>query len=75
LEHIQAMIAHGYENQILLSHDRGWYDPSKPHGGTPDPFTYLPETFLPKMRVAGIGERVIWKLMRDNPFSAFSRGL
>lgn len=70
---ITDMIANGYENQLLLSHDRGWYDPAKPHGGTPDPFTYLPEVFLPKLRAAGITDAGIQMLMRNNPFKAFSR--
>ena len=43
-------------SQLLLSHDRGWYDPAQPGGGTPQPFTYLTETFLPKLRAAGVAE-------------------
>ena len=70
---ILRMLEAGYANRILLSHDRGWYDPAKPHGGSPDPFTYLPHVFLPKLRAVGVGEDVIRQLMRDNPFRAFSR--
>ena len=38
----------GFGNQLLLSHDRGWYDPAQPGGGTPRPFTYLTQAFLPQ---------------------------
>ncbi len=70
---ILRMLEAGYADQLLLSHDRGWYDPAKPHGGAPDPFTYLPTVFLPKLRAAGVDEATIRKLMRDNPFRAFAR--
>jgi phosphotriesterase-related protein len=69
---ILRMLEAGYANQILLSHDRGWYDPAKPHGGIPEPFTYLPAIFLPKLRAAGVSDGTIRRLMRDNPFRAFS---
>ena len=67
------MLEAGFTDQLLLSHDRGWYDPAKPHGGIPEPFTYLPERFLPKLRASGVDEATIRRLMRDNPFRAFSR--
>jgi phosphotriesterase-related protein len=70
---ILRMLEAGYADQLLLSHDRGWYDPAKPHGGAPDPFTYLPTVFLPKLRAAGVDAPTIRKLMRDNPFRAFAR--
>lgn len=69
---LQALGA-GYGDQLLLSHDRGWYDPAKPGGGTPRPFTYLSEQFLPKLRAAGIDHATVDKLTRINPFRAFGR--
>jgi phosphotriesterase-related protein len=58
---------------VLLSHDRGWYDPAKPRGGEQKPYTYLVETFLPKLATAGVGKLDIDRLTRANPFAAFSR--
>ncbi|MGI8486816.1 MAG: hypothetical protein ACR2OU_21470 [Thermomicrobiales bacterium] len=58
---------------MLLSQDRGWYDPAKPAGGTPMPYTALPERFLPKLASAGIDAKTIMGLMKDNPFRAFAR--
>jgi phosphotriesterase-related protein len=73
LERIQGLLDAGLGDQVLLSHDRGWYDPAKPGGGTPMPMTYICEGFLPKLRQAGVDEVTIKKLTEDNPFRAFAR--
>ncbi len=65
----------GYGDQLLLSHDRGWYDPALPGGGTPQPYTHLSEAFLPRLRAAGVGEAAIVRLTQETPFAAFSRPL
>lgn len=63
----------GLGDHILLSHDRGWYDPAQPGGGTPLPYTYLTERFLPLLSDAGIDDAMIDRLTRLNPFAAFAR--
>jgi phosphotriesterase-related protein len=73
IERIHRVLDAGFEAQLLLSHDRGWYDPAKPGGGTPRPFTYLSEVFLPKLEASGVDRPTIGRLMRDNPFRAFAR--
>jgi phosphotriesterase-related protein len=73
IERITSLLEAGFAEQILLSHDRGWYDPSKPKGGTQLPYTYLTETFLPKLREAGVDDATIDQLTRVNPFGAFAR--
>ena len=72
VEHIQRLLDAGLGEQLLLSHDRGWYDPSQP-GARPLPFTYLSETFLPKLRAAGVDDKTIHQLTVQNPFRAFAR--
>jgi phosphotriesterase-related protein len=67
------MLDAGYGDRVLLSHDRGWYDPAKPKGGVPRPFTYISETFLPKLAASGVDAATIDQLTRDNPFRAFAR--
>jgi phosphotriesterase-related protein len=62
----------GLGNRILLSHDRGWYDPAQPGGGTPKPFTYLSDKFLPQLSVARVDDATIRQLTVDNPFNAFA---
>lgn len=73
IEWILNLLEAGFGNQLLLSHDRGWYDPAQPGGGQPRPYTYLAETFLPKLRAAGVAEEMITRLVCDNPFRAFAR--
>jgi phosphotriesterase-related protein len=73
IERILRVLDAGFGHKLLLSHDRGWYDPAQPGGGTPRPFTYLSEYFLPKLRASGVGETTIQQLTRVNPFQAFAR--
>lgn len=72
-DRVQKMLAAGLAGQVLLSHDRGWYDPAQPGGGTPRPFTPLSEHFLPRLRAAGVDEATLAQLTRHNPFLAFAR--
>ncbi len=73
IEWILKLLEAGFGDQLLLSHDRGWYDPAKPGGGSPQPYTYLVETFLPKLRAAGVPEEMVTNLICGNPFRAFAR--
>jgi phosphotriesterase-related protein len=73
IERIRGMLDAGLGGRLLLSHDRGWFDPAQPGGGTPRPFTYISEQFLPKLRAAGVDDATIRQLTCDNPFRAFAR--
>lgn len=73
IDRIGRMLDAGLEQHILLSQDRGWYDPAQAGGGTPRPYTYLSEQFLPKLRAAGVDTQTIRQLTVANPFSAFAR--
>ena len=60
LEAVLALIAAGYEDQLLLSHDAGWYQPGAPQGlpeGGRRGYTALFETFLPQLQARGVGDR------------------
>lgn len=72
IERILRLLDAGFGEQLLLSHDRGWYDPAQPGGGEPKPYTYLSEVFLPKLRSAGVDEATIRQLTEENPFRAFA---
>jgi phosphotriesterase-related protein len=63
----------GLGGRLLLSQDRGYYDPAQPGGGAPRPYTYLSERFLPALRAAGLDDATITQLTRTNPFDAFAR--
>lgn len=73
LKNILRLLDAGLGGQLLLSHDRGWYDPALPEGGVPKPYTYLAEQFLPRLREAGVDEATIRQLTQANPFRAFAR--
>lgn len=73
LQRILRVLDAGLDHRLLLSHDRGWYDPAQPGGGTPRPFTYISEQFLPKLRAAGVDEETVRQLTHTNPFRAFAR--
>jgi phosphotriesterase-related protein len=73
LYNILRLLEAGLGGQLLLSHDRGWYDPALPQGGVPRPFTYLTEQFLPKLIAAGVDDATIRQLTCTNPFRAFAR--
>jgi phosphotriesterase-related protein len=73
VEHIQRILDAGLGHRLLLSHDRGWYDPAQPGGGVPKPYTHLNEQLLPQLRAAGVDEATIRQLTHTNPFQAFAR--
>ena len=73
IDRIQRLLDAGLGNQLLLSHDRGWYDPALPGGGVPKPYTYLSDQFLPKLRAAGVDQVTIHQLTHVNPYNAFAR--
>jgi len=73
LRRITGLLSAGFGGQLMLSMDRGWYDPAQPGGGAPKPYTYLNQVFLPKLRAAGVDEAALHLLTVENPFRAFSR--
>lgn len=72
LLNIQRLLDAGLGDHLLLSHDRGWYDPALPGGSVPKPYTYLPDQFLPKLRAIGVAEVMIHQLTHANPYRAFA---
>jgi phosphotriesterase-related protein len=73
VENTLRLLDAGHGDQLLLSQDRGWYDPALPGGGEPKPYTYLSGTFLPKLQSRGVDKDTIEQLTRTNPFQAFAR--
>jgi phosphotriesterase-related protein len=73
VERIQRALDAGLGGRVLLSQDRGSYDPAQPGGGVPRPYTYLAERFLPALRDAGVSGDEIVLLTQRNPFDAFAR--
>jgi phosphotriesterase-related protein len=75
IDMIRHMLDAGLGGRVLLSMDSGWYDPALPdcRTGCIQGYTYLSQTFLPKLRTAGVDEATVGRLTRDNPFHAFAR--
>lgn len=64
-EAIPQLIEAGFEERILLSQDVCWKMHLKAYGGTG--YTFILERFLPYLRIQGMTEEQISKVMVDNP--------
>lgn len=62
-----AMLDLGYEKQLLISQDAGWYHVGEPKGGRVQPLTGLIDEFVPALRLAGVDTATMTRLMVDNP--------
>ncbi|NIJ52424.1 phosphotriesterase family protein [Dyadobacter arcticus] len=58
-------------NQVLISHDAGWYRPGEPNGGGFKGYTAIPDKLLPFLKAKGFEETDIRQLMITNPANAF----
>jgi phosphotriesterase-related protein len=69
---IEEFIDAGYEDQILIGSDTGWFDP-----GNPDfliePYDQIMTSVIPDMIDAGFSDELIQKFLHDNPWNAYSR--
>lgn len=61
----------GFLNQVLISHDAGWYDPAKPEGGDFQPFTNIFEKLIPALNEKGFSQSDWNQLLIENPRQAF----
>lgn len=72
---LRALIQAGYVEQILLSHDAGWYNPARadglPEGGYRG-YTALTKEFIPALLQSGVSEDQIEQITVHNPAAAFA---
>ena len=73
---IMDLAAAGYEDQLIIGSDTGWYDPGYPGEevswpGSQDYNSIL--EFADWMATEGVSPALIQKLMHHNPFAAYSR--
>ncbi|MDX5340100.1 MAG: phosphotriesterase [Cyclobacteriaceae bacterium] len=61
----------GFLDQILISHDAGWYDPAKAHGGEFQPYTQIFEKLMPELNAMGFTKEDWDLLLIQNPKKAF----
>ncbi len=57
-------------DQLLISHDAGWYDPSNPESKV-TPYNYIPKDLVPKMKYDGFDIAEIHQILHFNPINAF----
>lgn len=61
----------GWLNQILISHDAGWYSPGEPDGGDYRDYNSIFKTLQPALKEKGFTDEDIRLLMVTNPAKAF----
>ncbi len=71
-ERITELKEAGYLEQILVSHDAGWYDVGEPNGGDFRGYTDLFDYLIPELNDRGFSEDELNQLLVKNPQVAFS---
>lgn len=72
INRLSRLKAAGFLNQVLLSHDAGWYNVGQKGGGTFRDYNYLLATFVHLLPKHGFTAMEIRKLTVENPARAFS---
>jgi phosphotriesterase-related protein len=65
VDNLRALLARGHAERILLSQDVCHDSQLKRYGG--NGYTYLADTFLPRLRAAGVSDAEIATITVDNP--------
>jgi len=71
---VGRMLEWGFEDQLLLSQDAGWFEVGEPDGGIPRPYTTIVDEFIPRLVDAGVSDNRIYKLFVQNPREALAVG-
>ncbi|MCX8180272.1 MAG: hypothetical protein N3E41_02680 [Thermofilaceae archaeon] len=71
LKLVDFIVSNGYEKQVLLSQDAGWYNVSEQGGGKIRGFSYIIKEFLPLLQREGYSSKLINKIFVENPSRAF----
>ncbi|WP_222439112.1 phosphotriesterase family protein [Echinicola salinicaeni] len=72
-KHLEKVIfakENGFLDQVLISHDAGWFDPQKDEQGIVA-YTRIFKAFVPQLKSAGFTQREIDLLLKVNPAKAF----
>jgi phosphotriesterase-related protein len=71
LKLVLFMLERGFEDQLLISQDAGWYRPGEPDGGEIRGFEYLCDHFVPRLLDEGVPAATIDHLLIQNPRRMF----
>ncbi len=72
LEKLSYLKEQGWLEQVLISHDAGWYRPGEKDGGHFRDFSTISKQFVPLLLENGFSEGDIEQLLVKNPANAFS---
>lgn len=72
VQFVKEMKAEGLLHKILISHDAGWYEIGREHGGNFRPYTTVKTHLVPALQKAGISEEDIQQIFVYNPAKALS---
>jgi phosphotriesterase-related protein len=75
LKHLAEMKARDCLDNVLLSHDAGWYRAGEPDGGSYRPHDDMFTTVLPTLKESGFTDAEIHTLTVANPRRAFAIGV
>ncbi|NNK74827.1 MAG: phosphotriesterase [Maribacter sp.] len=71
LDKIMYAKTHGFLDQILISHDAGWYDPQKETQNI-QPYTTIFTTIYPELKARGFTDDEFHMLISINPSKAYA---
>jgi len=71
---IKKMLDAGFGQQLLISHDAGWYRVGEGRAGKEKirPYTAISDKLIPALKAAGISDAELDKLLINNPARAFA---
>jgi len=72
VERVVKMKEAGYFNQLLVSHDAGWYTVGEEDGGDFRSYMTIYDDFIPALLAAGISAGDVQQLTVNNPREAFT---
>jgi phosphotriesterase-related protein len=70
---VAEMVERGYLDNLLVSHDSGWYRVGEPGGGQYNGYTYIFEAYLSALKKRGVTDPQIRRIFVDNPARALTR--
>jgi phosphotriesterase-related protein len=71
---VSRMLEWGFEDQLLLSQDAGWFEVGEPNGGVVRPYTTIVDEFIPRLMDTGVDDNQVYKLFVQNPREALAVG-
>ncbi len=72
LDMLKTLKDGGFLNQVMISHDAGWYTPGEPNGGNYRDYDTVFTEFLPALKKAGFSDSDSRQLIEINPQKAFT---